>query len=163
MQPDSTARIPLRARDGSIRAYALIDAADAEWANRYRWSLSNAGYTVRNVKEHGRTRQYSLHRELLGLGKGDGRECDHINRDKLDDRRANLRVLVRGQNPQNRPSQRTSTSAYRGVCWNTKVGKWMAYVRPNNRFVFCGHFVNETDAAEAAREARARLMPYAVD
>jgi hypothetical protein len=33
------AEIPLRARDGSVKAWALIDAADAAWLNQWRWSM----------------------------------------------------------------------------------------------------------------------------
>lgn len=161
---DTTARIPLRARDGSIRAYALVDAADAEWANQWRWSLGK-GYALRIGCAGGSRQTILLHRELLGLSPGDGLEGDHINRDRLDCRRANLRVVPKkGQpNHQNVSSHRGATSRHRGVSWDKRNGKWFVKVWAGGKHHYLGLFADEEEAAQVARDARLRLMPYAVD
>lgn len=149
-----TARVPLIARDGSVKAYAIIDATDAEWAGQWQWGLTvNGGYAYRG-------QGIRLHRELLGLKRGDPRFGDHINLNKLDNRRSNLRILTASESPQNVPG-RKRTSAYRGVSWVEKRCLWQACVTLGGKNVYVEFFSDEQEAAEAARAARARLMPYA--
>jgi len=157
-----TALVPLIGRDGSVRAVALIDAEDAAWANRWRWSLSRF-YAARIERVNGIKRSVSLHRSLMGLTVGDGLDVDHINRDKLDNRRTNLRIIPRGMQPQNAPPRKSGTSKYRGVHWASRDKRWMATVIANGKSHYCGSFINEEDAAVAAQIARARLQPYATD
>jgi hypothetical protein len=163
---DGSVGIPIHRRDGTVRAYAIVDAADAEWVNQWRWSLSSGGYASRHSDVDGRRIQVVLHRELLGLPrKTDGREGDHRDRVKLNCRRSNLRILpVKGRpNRQNLSNQRGSSSQYRGVCWDKRRGTWTARIDIGGTRRFLGRFTTEHDAGEAARAARLELMPYAVD
>lgn len=154
MHDQDTVRIPLRARDGTIRGYALIDAADAEWAKRFRWRIDGFGYAIAVIR---------MHRELLGLTTDDPRIGDHINRDTLDNRRGNLRAATGHESMQNRGSHKGSTSLHRGVYWHSAKQRWMATVQVNGKRTDLGRFKTEEAAAEAARSARARLMPFSVD
>lgn len=156
-----TARLPLHARDGTVRAYALIDAADAAWAQQWRWSMT-AGYASRAEGRGEAKRTVLLHRALLGLVTGDGLYGDHINRDRLDDRRSNLRITTPPQSAQN-ISRPEGSSPYRGVTWDKARGKWLAAVTVDGRRHYLGRFTNEDEAAEAARKARATLMPFATE
>lgn len=163
IQDDGTAHIPLHARNGSVRAYAVVDAADAEWAGQWRWSFVGLGYVGRTDPSDEHRGPIWLHREILGLPRVlDGRVGDHIDRDKLNCRRSNLRIVTRSGNTQNQPG-RAGTSQYRGVSWSTARGKWVAQLRINGQKRYFGLYDSETEAAEVARAARARLMPYAVD
>jgi hypothetical protein len=161
MHSEDTVRIPLRARDGRVRAYALVDTADAAWVNQWTWRLGGKGYAVRSEGWQRSFRMIYLHRELLGLAFGDTRQGDHINMEKLDNRRTNLRIVTKAQQQQNQPGHRNASSRYRGVSWDTRVGKWHAFVRPNRKMVHLGFFDDELEAAEAARSARVRLLPFA--
>ena len=161
MQVDDTARIPLRARDGSIRAYVIIDAADAAWVNQWRWSLSE-GYAYRTATVNRRKSTVWLHRALLGCAPGDGIEVDHADRDKLNCRRQNLRKTNHAGNTQN-VSPSGGTSIHRGVSWDKSRGKWNAYITVSGTRKNLGRFGSEGEAAEVARDARARMMPYATD
>lgn len=159
-----TARIHLCARDGSLLAYALIDAVDIPLVSTRRWFLNN-GYAVSSqIRENGkRLGRLRLHRVILGLVPGDGFDGDHINRDKLDCRRSNLRAATEAMNSQNVSSHRDASSKYRGVCWNKQRGKWMAALRLGDRSIYLGHFESEEEAAQVVRTERMRLMPGAVD
>lgn len=158
------ARIPLRARDGTVRAYAIVDAADAEWVNQWRWCLYlPIGYAARKTEVGGHSETIYLHRALLGLKRGDGLEGYHRDRDRLNCRRSNLRVVRKAGNDQNRGSAPASTSAHRGVSWRTQSQKWHAQIKVHGKKVHLGYFANEIDAAVAARAARARWLAYAVD
>jgi hypothetical protein len=160
---DGTVLVPLRARDGSVRANAIIDAADAARVNQWRWFLTANRYAARKAWVDGRYKMVYLHRELLGLIHGDELETDHANRDTLDNRRANLRLATRSQNCQNVGSRGDATSTHRGVSWDKSRGKWLAQLEVNGRKVPLGRFIDEGEAAAAARDARARLMPRATD
>jgi hypothetical protein len=158
-----TAEIPLYARGGVITGYTLIDRSDAEWASQYRWYLDAYGYVRRDQMIDNQRQHILMHRELLGLVHGDGLTGDHIRLMKTDNRRSELRIIQRAEQQQNLPSQRGSSSKYRGVSWQSKIKKWRATVTHQSKTHNLGTFVSEEAAAEAAREARLRLMPYAVD
>jgi HNH endonuclease/AP2 domain len=150
--------IPLVARDGSLQGYTLVDAGDIELLSRWTWHLS-VGYATRCERVEGRLRVFRMHRVLLGLEHGDEREADHINRDKLDNRRANLRVASKSENAQNVRHGR-GVSRHRGVAWHKRAGKWMAQAHLNGEQHYLGLFENEADAARAAAAFRAVHMPY---
>jgi len=158
----STVRIPLRAHDGTIRAYTIIDADDAAFASQWRWSLSK-GYAGRKYARDGKQYGVLLHRELLGLTQGDGLEGDHINRDPLDNRRCNLRIVTKRGNRQNRGSLQGSSSSYRGVSWDKYRKRWRACIWIDGKQKLLGRFMDESEAAMVAKEARAQLFPCATD
>jgi len=155
--------IPLRARDGSIRAYVIVDEADVDFVTQWRWSLcQQTGYAVRGTEVGGHQRRIYLHRELLGLKHGDERQGDHIDRNYLNCRRENLRDVPHAGNLQNVRS-RGGSSAHRGVSWSKQHQKWRAQVQVDGKNRHIGLFADELEASNAARSARERLMPFAVD
>lgn len=157
-------KIPLRDRKGSARAFVVVDAADVDWVNQWKWSLSVDGYAKRCGRVDGRARTILLHRELLGLPRVyDGRKGDHIDRDHLNCRRANLRAVPGPANGQNRSNTRGSSSPHRGVSWDSESRKWKAQLQLNGKNINLGRFDDESRAAEVVRAGRLRLMPYAVD
>lgn len=147
--------IPLRRRDGSISACSIVDASATRIAD-VRWRLNPNGYAARKGP---RNTSIYLHREVLGLRKGDGLEVDHINGDRLDNRRANLRVATAAQNQQNVPSYE-GTSSYRGVHWDSRVRAWRASATLAGRKYELGCFASELAAAETASAFRAEHMPF---
>jgi hypothetical protein len=159
---DGSARIPLYARDGNVVGYSTVDAADAAVLDRWTWRLT-LGYAKRGQMIDGQFRHILMHRAILGLTHGDGLEGDHINRDKLDNRRENLRIVTPHGQKQNVPSRRNSSSRFRGVSFFKRTGRWIAHVRVNGKSMHLGYFATELEAADAARIGRSRFMPYAID
>lgn len=154
--------IPLRRRDGTIRGHAIIDAADAH-LTIHRWHL-NGGYARRQVPRPGGSPQTVwLHRAILGLTPGDGVQADHIDRDPLNCRRANLRIVTHAENQQNCASKPGSSSRYRGVGWHKTGGKWTARARLNGIQHYLGLFDDEEEAAAAVSAWRLAHMPYTVE
>lgn len=76
-------------------------------------------------------------------------EVDHINRDPLDNRKSNLRVVSSTQNKWNRIS--------RGYSWHNGRKKWVAYLRHHGSYRYLGLFQTEIEAAFAVWEARKKL------
>lgn len=154
--------VPLVAGDGSVRAFAIIDAADAAIAAPFCWRMDGKGYAIRSVRLAACDWTVQLlHRDLLGLEAGDPREGDHIDGDPLNCRRQNLRILERGQNAQNRRGR--GSSPHRGVSWDRATGRWRAYGKSGRRFHHLGYFDDEDVAARVSAGWRATHLPFSVD
>lgn len=85
-----------------------------------------------------------------------GYEWDHINRDKLDNRKENLRHATRAQQMQNRDKQTGNyTSKYKGVYLDRRSGRFRAHINDpkTGKKISLGSFVNEDDAAVKRNEA----------
>jgi hypothetical protein len=156
-------------RPGAQVKWALIDEADYERAKRFRWSFSSRsgklggiGYAMRKTGGRKNTTLIYLHRYLFGLEKGDPRCVDHINRNTLDCRRANLRLVSFAENVQNQ-NLRGGASLYRGVSRGPRGEGWRARVKLNGRERHLGVFDTEMEAAEIAAKYRRRLLVGAVD
>lgn len=160
MQGERIVRVPLWRRDGSVAAYALVDSAD-EGLAALRWYLGSGGYAMRQVRvPGGKMRAEYLHRRVLGLERGDRLEADHVDRDKLNNRRSNLRVVSRGLNEQNKTGVRAS-SGVRGVHWIASREKWAARVVVDGRMVVRGYFDTVEEAAVVVAALRKELHPCA--
>jgi hypothetical protein len=149
-----------------IVAWTQVDDGDIPIATRFSWRLHPAGYAIANDAAN---RTLLLHREILGLGPRarDAREVDHVNRDKLDNRRANLRMATRALNNQNTPARKGSSSPHRGVAFDPRpksaAAPYRARVQLNRVNYELGSFATEAEAARAASAFRARHMPFSED
>ncbi len=152
--------LELSASDGVPKGYARIDAEDVEYVAPWSWSLTSHGYAARGQRIDGRLTVIYLHRFLMNAS--DGIEVDHINGDRLDCRRSNLRLATRAQNRQNTPSV-GGASRHRGVAWSRPAGKWRAYGKVNGRQHHLGLFDDEDGAAAVAAAWRAEHLPFAVE
>lgn len=149
----------MHGRGGSVRAYALIDDEDFDRLGWLRWSLHSEGYAYRQVRVAERQHNVLLHREIAGLEPGDEREVDHRNRNRLDCRRDNLRVVPKLGNRQNLASH-GGTSRFRGV--HRQRDRWRAALQVGGTKINVGLFTDELEAAIAVDERRRELMPFAL-
>lgn len=137
---------------------AFVDLDCPEWILALNWHVDNLGYAATGDRGIGRRRTLRLHRAILGLDFGDPRHCDHTNGDKLDNRRANLRVCTHRENHANVGANKGSSSKFRGVCWYRKTGKWLAQLcwrdgTGKSTKLHLGLFDSEIEAARAWNEA----------
>ncbi len=114
----------------------LLDAVDEHW--RSLVSVQSNGYWRLTSKEW-------LHRAITGAGKG--QIVDHINRDKSDNRKINLRLTDRHGNARNSKMRSHNTSGFRGVHMCKCTGLWRAEVRVNGKGKKLGRFSDKTEAA----------------
>ncbi len=136
---------------------AIVDEQDSH-LSRWAWYRNLHGYAVRTNRKRG---ALYMHREILGLTRGDGKQCDHIDQNPLNNRRSNLRVGTQAQNRQN-TTPRAGSSRYRGVWWCSREEKWMAMARLDNKNHSLGAFAEEIDAARSAEAFRRTHMSFAV-
>lgn len=106
----------------------LIDDEDYELFSKYNWRIDSLGYVRTDRRINKKKTCIRLHRLLMiGLEKND-LQVDHINRNRLDNRRCNLRVCTKKQNNQNTSVRKNSSSNYLGVHLRKNRGnkKWVA-------------------------------------
>lgn len=133
---------------------ALIDDDDSEMVSRFNWHFKD-GYAVANVRRNGKRAQMRMHRFILGESAG---ECtDHVNQDKLDNRRANLRACSKSENGMNRAKQSNNTSGCKGVTFDPRRNRWQAQIMVKGKNHFLGRFKTVDDASDAYSEASRRL------
>lgn len=148
----ATAKIPLGI--GAKSGYAIVDANDS-WVDKHNWSLASTGYA--QTRHNGST----LLMHMLILGKKDGLEIDHININRLDNRRSNLRHVTHGENMYNLPLAKNNTSGIRGVDYDRRRGRWRAQIQKNGRNKFIGHFDSIMEAAKARMSVEETIFTYA--
>jgi hypothetical protein len=133
----------------------IVDAADYEWLMRWKWYAtwcenSQTFYAVRSSsrKEIGGRHQIYMHREILGLKRGDPRQGDHEEiTETLDNRRSNLRISTVLQNKQNARATRQNTSGFIGVV--SHPYGWCAVISHLNKRIHIGLFKTKERAARA--------------
>lgn len=74
---------------------------------------------------------------------------DHINRDALDNRRANLRLATESQNCMNRRKCKGTSSQYKGVSIDRRKKLWKAAIKIDEKNSHLGYFESEIEAARA--------------
>lgn len=135
-------------------AVAHVDDADyAMLTAMGNWCLSNKGYAIHYTRSHGRRRVLYMHRIIMDAPPH--LQVDHINRDRLDNRRDNLRFATRSQNQANKGRPSNNSSAYKGVSWNK--GRWEARIRYNRRRINLGRYDSPYEAA-LVYDAASRLL-----
>jgi hypothetical protein len=105
---------------------ALIDDEDLPKVQGYSWTVNSHGYVVAVVGPKDKRQVIKLHRLILNTP--EGLDTDHRDRDKLNNRKSNLRKATRRQNTGNRVVPKDGcTSRYKGVYWHSLgKGHWRA-------------------------------------
>jgi hypothetical protein len=135
-------------------AIALVDDSDYDWLmTQGRWSLSNKGYAQHWYKLNGQRKALLMHRLILSAPPH--LHVDHINGNRLNNCRENLRLASRSENNANRAMMPSNSSGYRGVNRNRK--HWEARIKYQNQRIYLGSFADAQEAA-LSYDAAARLL-----
>lgn len=137
--------------------FTIVDECDEEYCKSRRIFLAGmARYPSVTHWVDGKKHVVALHRVLLGLKPGDRQIVDHINRNRFDNRRSNLRIVTSAQNAQNRSRARNNTTGFKGV---RQVRKWFQGWAAGE---YLGLFSTAEDAARAYDAiAKARFGEFA--
>ncbi len=127
---------------GTVTKEFLIDKEDYDRVKDCKW-----GSTGRYVYNETLGR---LHWYILGIEKPSDRniQMDHINMDKLDNRKCNLRICTQSQNKANVEKSILNTSGYKGV-FRAMSEKWRAQIRVEGKAMHLGVYPTKEEAAES--------------
>lgn len=142
---------------------ALVDDLDYEWLSRHSWHLDTGGYAVRSFKDGKKVRGAKMHREILKAPTH--LQVDHIDHNKLNNQRANLRLVTASENKQNtRGARSDSGTGVRGVIFRPQLVPERPYIArlfTKGKWIHLGCFATLDDADSAAKEGRRLYMTHA--
>ena len=129
--------------------FAIVDDDDYEYLMQWKWYFDR-GYARRGVCKNGKLTFFLMHRVVAKTAKG---LCtDHKNRNKLDNRKDNLRICNYSENAQNMMTKH-GNSRFKGVHFHRKDMVWQSYIKHNGKQVHLGSFDCEIEAAKAYNSA----------
>jgi hypothetical protein len=157
-----------RKKPNGLPPGAQCSPEDLDLAMSRRWHFG--GHGVRryvSFRDKNAGTNVSFHRlvfeRMTGAQPLPGFEIDHINRDRLDNRRDNLRAVEHRYNMQNRGLDANNTSGYRGVVYRKKENRWAAQAETSEggrrRNHTIGYFVTPEGAHTAVEIWRQANMP----
>lgn len=126
----------------------IIDKADYKFVSGYRWRISTQGYVVANSKDL-TNRVVFLHRIIMDVD--DKSIVDHIDWNKRDNRKTNLRICSKSENNVNIKRKSNNSSGYTGV--KKGNGKWVSQISFNGARHHLGTFDKIEDAIKARVKA----------
>jgi hypothetical protein len=154
---NSTVLIPLTGKHGEGK-FAVIDAADEHLLCGKPVRLPRGKYPCISI--NGKTQL--LHRYIMSAEKGSF--IDHIDHNKLNNSRSNLRVCTKAENRYNVAKAKLTcrgkipSSIYKGVSFDGIVSKWRSVIFKERKQHYLGWFDSEVFAAEVYDAAAMQLF-----
>lgn len=133
---------------------ATVDATMFDYLNKWKWRVRN-GYASRETRiggKYGRPKTIFMHRIIAGTP--EDMWTDHKNRNRLDNRRSNLRICTPAQNSANR-KQRNRTG-FKGV-YRMSPKKWYTQIKVGGKTRHLGCFSTPKQASRAYSAAAKRI------
>lgn len=136
----------------------LIDVEKFDRYSRIKWCVMGTSIFYQEAYKPGkrpkRYRMVQMSRDVMYTGYDSMRklwkhDVDHINRNRWDNRRSNLRFATESQNGQNRPGLPNSSSKYKGVSQVKGKNKWVVAATLKGKTYRLGTFDSEDMAARA--------------
>ena len=140
---------------------AIVSEADHDFLNQFHWHFSKRGYACARINNKLVLMHRLILQRKLGRDITPKEQCDHINHDRIDNTRENLRLVSNQQNCFNTgKANRKCSSKYKGVCLSiqrykrkdgsiTEYPTWIAYIKKDKKRFHIGCFKTEKEAAEA--------------
>lgn len=145
-----------REGDWPVGRYQKMNCAtwNAQYAGKIAGTRNSSRYTImqfgsRNLRAHRLAWIYMNGDEPFG-------DLDHINRNRSDNRIANLRIVDRSQNMRNYLLCKSNSSGVRGVAWNKQNFRWEAHIKNGNIEYHLGSFKDFEVAVKARYEAETK-------
>lgn len=128
-----------------------FDKKDLELLKDYCWFVNNSGYLCAKIR--GSEKHIMMHNLVMN-----GKYIDHINNDKLDNRKCNLRFggseySFDSYNQMNKSVQSNNKSGYPGISWHKRDKVWEVHISLANKQYYLGRYDNLEDAIAVRKRA----------
>lgn len=139
--------------------FALVDDSDFKFLSQWSWHArynicTDSFYAMRTTpRKKGKHFGIYMHRQILGLKRGNKKQGDHRDHNTLNNQRYNLRICTSQQNHMNRKLRKNTSSNYKGVHWAKRDKRWVARIVIKGEPISLGYFIAEKDAARAYDKA----------
>lgn len=137
---------------GTKMVEVLIDKDDYNKVSKYTWKLNEEGYIYGTYKG----KHTYIQRVIMNTPKD--YDTDHINQNKLDNRKCNLRICKHSENIRNRRKYSCNNSGFKGVYLHKKSYKWKTYIRNEGKTINLGTYNKLEDAVKVRREKEIELF-----
>lgn len=135
-------------KEGNVSGTFKIDLDMIDFVKTHKIHKHYDGYAIYKADDN--HRDMRLHRKVLGVECSDNSiYVDHINRDKSDNRKCNLRLVTPEQNARNTGMYSHNTSGYKGISFCKKRQRWEVYIHKNNKKINLGLYDKLNDAIQA--------------
>lgn len=128
-------------RQGINTGKFLIDEADLEEVIKHKWRFSRGNYCT------GNTKVIQIHTFLMHPD--NNQVVDHINGNREDNRRSNLRITTQAKNCINKNIPSNNISGVMGVTWDKERKKWTSEIKVNYQKCYLGRYDKFEDAVYA--------------
>jgi hypothetical protein len=123
----------------TTKGETFVDDSDYEYLSQWKWYLSD-GYAYSSERK-------KMHRVIMNAK--DGEIVDHIDRNKLNNTRANLRIVDKEGNVHNQKKRANTKNNYKGTQYVKKLNLWQSRCRIYGNDYFLGYYKSEIAAAYA--------------
>lgn len=130
--------------DAKRRVLVMVDDEDYAYLNQFNWQVGKDN-TVKTHKNK-LLEERLIHRVIMKPSKN--QEIDHIDGNRLNNQKSNLRYATSSQNKANRGPRKDNKSGYKGVSWHKQRKKWTARIKNGSKYEHLGLFQNKIDAAK---------------
>lgn len=141
--------VEIRNKQQEYIADCIIDIEDVERIKPFKWRLSKKAHEELRqslVVTGNSTTNKTIAIYRLIMNAPDGIQVDHIDNDRLNNRKSNLRLCTNQENQINVPKQKNNSSGFKGVWFDKSREKWVAEIRHNKIKVQLGRFSNYNEA-----------------
>lgn len=133
-----------------------IDMEDKERVQKYHWNVNKRTrpentFNVVTSNKNKELESTLLYRYIMNAPKE--MQVDHRDGNELNNRKSNLRICTQADNNKNLKIRKNNTSGHKGVCWDKKNSKWMAYIKINTKFKNLGYYTDINEAIKIRKKA----------
>ena len=119
--------IIIRDKNGNEIAQTKIDNEDVEKVGKCKWFIDKHGYIRTGAKNN----NVYLHRYIMNCP--DELVVDHINRDKTDNRKSNLRICEQKDNNCNRNTQSNNSLGIKNINWHKENNNYRCVIKKDGK------------------------------
>lgn len=133
----------IKRSDAKRKLLVTVDDEDYALLEKLNWQVSKDNC----VSTHSKVNNNRLIHRIIMNASAD-QEIDHIDGNRLNNQKSNLRFVTSSQNKMNRGARSDSKSGYKGVSWHKQRNRWTSRIMVDGKYKYLGLF---TDIKEAIR------------